>query len=418
MVKPVQHPISTLALVGVLIVSLLTACTLPQATPIPTTRPTDLGANLITDPVFPSLGYGVQVFLWWNAHTRARDLEDVRRMRFTYVKQIFGWRDIEPFADQPPDWSESDAVMDEITYRQIEVIARLGKPPDWALRTPTSPDDPPFDVERFGVYCGMLAERYKGRIAGYQVWNEPNLSREWGGYTPNAAAYVKLLKPCHAAIKAADPDAQVITAGLAPTGDWSANAVFDDMYLLHMFEAGVSDYYDVLGLNAPGYASAPETAPDAPELQGHRWQAFRHVEDMRAIQVQQGDGEKQIAILEMGWTTDARDTIMNNGTEVPNPYWWHAISEEQQADYLVRAYRYAALNWRPWMSLMITIYIPDPGWTPDREEYWWALSDAGFNTRYRPAYIDLANMERWINDVYMPAIDPGANPYTPMPPRP
>ncbi|NIN65171.1 MAG: hypothetical protein GTO63_10820, partial [Anaerolineae bacterium] len=31
---------------------------------------------------------------------------------------------------------------------------------------------------------------------------------------------------------------------------------------------------------------------------------FRHVEDLRQIMVGNGDGDKQIALLEFGWTSD------------------------------------------------------------------------------------------------------------------
>lgn len=378
-----------------------------------------LGAHLISERKLPSLGYGVQTFLWWNYHTRQRDVEFVRMMRFGWVKQIFGWKDIHPDAKVPPTWADADEVVAELDYRGLQVIARLGKPPDWAIRANPEPDQPPFDEAAFGQFCGELAARYNGKIAGYQIWNEPNLDREWLNQPPNAAAYVKVVAECARAIREADPQAVIITAGLAPTGTSSPQVIPDDVYLQQMFDAGVSAYYDVLGLNAPGYLLPPETPPSDPRLQGQRWQVFRHVEDMRAIQVARGDGHKQVAILEMGWTTDSRETVTDaSGAQVPNPYRWHAVSEEKQAEYLVAAYDYAAAHWRPWMSVMITIYLADPEWTPNNEEYWWALNDAGWETRLRPAYIALANAARSIDDQYLPPIAGDANPYTPMPPRP
>jgi hypothetical protein len=191
---------------------------------------------------------------------------------------------------------------------------------------------------------------------------------------------VKLLAPCYQAIKAADPNAVVISAPLAPTGTDAADVMSDQRYLEGMFVAGMSSYYDALGLNAPGYKWAPETSPDDPSLTGSRFFVFRHVEDMRAIQVARGDGAKQVAIMEVGWTIDSRDQIKDSqGNLIPNPYRWHAVSEEQQSDYLVGAYEYAAQHWRPWVGLMTTIYLADPKWTPDDEEYWWAISLPGTN---------------------------------------
>lgn len=385
----------------------------------PTPRPVDLGAGLVTEPKLPSLGYGVHAFLWWNETTRSRDLEFIRMMRFGWVKQIFGWKDIRPDPALPDSWTHADEVIAEADYRGVKVVARLGKPPDWAIRSgEIARGEPPFDAVAFGKFCGDLAARYKGRIAAYQVWNEPNLDREWLFRTPDAAAYVKVLAECYKAIRASDPAAIVITAGLAPTGTYTAQVTPDDIYLLQMYAAGAAAYYDVLGLNAPGYLLPVDAPPGDPRTDGQRWQVFRHVEDMRALMVAQGEGHKQVAILETGWTTDTRESVPGpDGTPIANPYRWHAVSEQKQAENVLAAYDYAAKHWRPWLSLMICIYLADPAWTPDNEEYWWALNDAGFNTRLRPVFFDLANSARYIDDQVIPAIDPSKNPYTPMPPR-
>src|SRR5258708_13761518 len=112
-----------------------------------------------------------------------------------------------------------------------------------------------------------------------------------------------MLEVCYKGVKAADPAAIVISAPLAPTGNNDQNAMSDVKYLEGMYSAGLSDYYDVLGLNAPGYKSPPDMSPDDPSLNGSRWFVFRHVEDMRKIMVNHGDGDRQIPILEVGSTT-------------------------------------------------------------------------------------------------------------------
>jgi hypothetical protein len=389
------------------LLTLLSACTAPAPpTPTMTPRPTNLGANLVTRPTYPSLTYGIQAFLWWNPTTRALDLEHVRQMDFGAVKQIFAWSSIQPVKDIPADWSHADAVVQEVAYRGLKVIARVDSPPDWALDKSGTPDAFPLNWGLWGAFCHDLAIRYQGQIAGYQIWNEPNLGREWFGQTPDAQGYVKLLKTCKEQIKEADPNAIVISAGLAPTGTLSASAVPDDIFLQRMYDAGLAQACDVLGLNAPGYKSPPDTDPGDAVLEGQRWQAFRHVEDMRAIQVANGDGAKQIAILEMGWTLD----------QIHKDYAWFAVTEAQQAQYLVGAYQYAAKNWRPWVGLMMMIYLPDPAWTENDEQYWWAIATPGYNPIMRQAFIDLANMEKQIGDTVIPARAAGANAYTPMPP--
>ncbi len=383
----------------------------------PTQRPTDLGAGLVTRRAFPSISYGIHTFLWWNQTTRPRDLEMVRLMRFDTVKQLFDWADIQPDPKLPYNWARADAVVDEAQYRGLRLVARLGLPPQWALLPPSDkPDDPPISPDALQTYCRDLAVRYQGRIAAYQVWNEPNLAREWAGRPPSPAGYVKLLKACYQGIKMGHSDALVITAGLAPTGNADETAMSDEKYLVGMYEAGAAAYYDVLGLNAPGYKSPPDVPPDDPSLGGNRWQTFRHVEDMRAIMVANGDGAKQIALLEVGWTTDPRDKVKDSsGKLVDNQYRWHAVSEEQQAKYLVGAYEYAAEHWRPWVGLIVTIYLGDPAWTPDDEQYWWSVTYGGYDIRTRPAFAVLAEMPRYVDDRVIPAVAPGDN-HTPLPP--
>jgi hypothetical protein len=94
--------------------------------------------------------------------------------------------------------------------------------------------------------------------------------------------------------------------------------------------------------------------------------------------VENGDGAKQVALLEFGWSSDSRPD---------SPYYWHMVSEEIKADYIVRAYRYAKEHWSPWIGLMSLIYISDHEWTPDDEQYWWAITYPGWpEFKSRPAY--------------------------------
>jgi hypothetical protein len=157
-----------------------------------------------------------------------------------------------------------------------------------------------------------------------------------------------------------------------------------------MYASGAASYFDALGVHAPGYGNPPERSPEDtaadPFWQSRVW-TFRRVEDVRALMVRNGDAAKQIAITEMGWTTD----------RINPTYSWYAVTEEQQADYLVRAYRYARDHWRPWIGLMTTIYIVDPFWTEANEQYWWSITrpvPPGDPPQVLPAYAALKTMEK------------------------
>lgn len=359
-------------------------------------------ADAITDPPFTSLTYGIQTFLWWDKSAAQLHMDWVRLMVFSHVKQIFAWKDIEPKKGEF-NFERADELLGELETKGLKVVARLSDVPQWAhpsvqgVKRVDYVDAPPDDLRDWADFCGALAGRYKGRIAAYQVWNEPNLAREWGGKPPDAAGYVALLKACSAAIRAADPQAIIISAGLAPTGTWNQQATPDDMFFQQMYDAGFQNHMDVAGVNAPGYNNPPEISPDEAEARGQqRFGTFRRVEDLREIMVRNDDVGRQMAILEMGWTQDP----------IHPDYSWFAVSEETQADYFVRAYQYAADHWRPWMGLMSAIYIPDPAWTPEREEYWWSVTvGKGFIGQ---AFLSLANMAKTCGERTIPARDPGS----------
>lgn len=381
----------------------------PTGTAVPETRSADIktptaGSKLTASPTsvslttpgtsqddlpFNSPDYGVHAFLWWRPNIAERDLTLIEGMGFDWVKQAFAWRDIESIEKGKYDWWRPDQIVDAVEQMGLKLLVRIDRQPFWAQEPNSDPKEntPPADLADFGDFCGALARRYQGRIAAYQVWNEPNLSREWGDKPPDPAEYTELLKVCYQAIKSVDPEAIVISAGLAPTGTGLPLAMPDTDFLQGMYDAGAAQYFDVLGLNAPGYKAPPETSPEEgennPEFGGGRWFVFRHVEDMREIMIANGDMGKQAAILELGWTTDT----------IHPEYAWHAVSEEEQADYMVRAYNYAAEHWKPWMGLMVAIYIADYDWTPeDHEQWWWAITLPDGTPR--PAYLALRDMEK------------------------
>ncbi|MCZ7667612.1 MAG: hypothetical protein M5U34_10545 [Chloroflexi bacterium] len=79
--------------------------------------------------------------------------------------------------------------MDAAEEAGLGLIVRIDRQPLWSVESlppeQITPHQPPVDYQDFGDFCGVLAARYRGRIAAYQVWNEPNLSREWGDKSPD-----------------------------------------------------------------------------------------------------------------------------------------------------------------------------------------------------------------------------------------
>ncbi|MCW5879526.1 MAG: cellulase family glycosylhydrolase [Anaerolineae bacterium] len=364
----------------------------PSRTPKPTKTPEPTAGPPPAPPKKPlkmeTPEYGAQAFLWWRPELAERDLLQVKDMGFGWVKQIFGWRDIEK-AKGDFDWSKTDHVVYTANrYGDLDLLIRVDHQPEWARKGCTLMG-PPENMQDFADFLTAVATRYKGRIRAYEIWNEPNLAREWCDQKPSPQQYAQMLKTAYAAIKKADPDAMVISAGMSPTGTNDNTAMPDDMFYDELYKVmgGKSDgYFDVLGVHAAGFRAAPEVSPeeaaaDKAKYGGERFFTFRRVEDIRKIMEKYGDAAKQMAVLEFGWTSD----------EIHPDYKWHAVTEQQKADYLVRAYQYAKKNW-PYMGLMSLIYIADPDWKPENEQYWWAITNPDGSKR--PAFDALKAMPK------------------------
>jgi hypothetical protein len=348
--------------------------------------------------VMSSPDYGMQVFLYWREEVADRDLKLVKEAGFRWVKQEIPWREIEGHAKGAWHWDIPDRMMDQIDAYGLKVVVRLGSQPAWASQTQLPAISPPNNLQDFYDYVYAVASRYKGRIEAYQIWNEPNLAREWGNRPPNPAEYTELLKIGYQAVKAADPQAVVISAGLAPTTRYDAEAMPDIHFVQGMYEAGAAAYFDALGVHAAGYKSPPEADPaevaadpvltngDNAPVELRRVYSFRHVEDIRAIMVRNGDTAKKIIILEFGWTVDPRPD---------SPYHWHAVTPEQQDKYLQRAYAYAQAHWQPWMGVMSLIYIANPQWDWHDEQTFWSVVYPGYpQLQTAPAYYGLLTMPK------------------------
>jgi hypothetical protein len=360
----------------------------PAASPVvsPAPSPSPLAGARVptTDPA-------IHVFLWGNPGTTARDLQLARDGGFHWVKQRFEWRNIEGKSKGSFEWNEPDRIVDAVSQAGLKIIARVDNQPQWAATSVQWPGTgPPDNPKDWTDFLSALAARYKGRIQAYEIWNEPNLDREWGNKKPDPSAYASMLKASYQAIKAADPDALVVSAGMSPTTDTSEHAIPDLEFIRQMYAAGARGSFDILGVHAAGYKAEPCADPgqvaQSPELTNHdpsppdlkRVYAFRHVEDVRALMVQLGDADKQLGVLEMGWTTDARPG---------SAYAWFAVDRDQQARNLVGAFQCARQLWQPWMSFMTIIYIPDPAWTQQDEQYWWSITNPDGTPR--PAYTAL-----------------------------
>ena len=98
---------------------------------------------------------------------------------------------------------------------------------------------------------------FMGGVAGLgpdaiEVWNEPNIDREWPHGQISGAAYTELLRASYTAIKNANRNVMVISAAPSPTGAESlypGAVVNDDNFIRQMAAAGAANVMDCVGIH-------------------------------------------------------------------------------------------------------------------------------------------------------------------------
>jgi hypothetical protein len=260
-----------------------------------------------------------------------RTLEMVRAMGAGWVVEYFPWAYHEPRPGRY-EWDHVDQVVDQAERLGLRVIARIDMVPAWARPPESTPKLlPPEYVDEYVEFLRQFARRYAGRLDGLLVWNEPNLSFEWGFRTVSADEYAALLRQAYVVVKAEDPQLRVVAAGLAPTLEESDQALSELIYLRQLYAAGAAPYFDALAGHAYGWQSPADEPPDPTRIN------FRRLELQRQIMVEEGDGAKPILVTEAGWND--------------HPHWTKAVRPAQRITYTLQALELAAAQW-PWAELV------------------------------------------------------------------
>jgi len=261
----------------------------------------------------------------------------------------------------------------------LRVIARVDRSPDWARRTNPSPTAPPDNLEDFGNFVYTLVSRYKGKVQFYQIWNEPNLTGEWGNRPVDVARYVELLRVAYRRAKEADPNAIILSAPLAQTLEKSEHNLNELDFLKAMYDRGAKDGFDILFANAYGFDKPPTDPPDPNVLN------FQRVRLLRDIMVQNGDGDKAIWLNEFGWNTAPADFP-------PAKLYWGRVSEQQQAEYTAFALQITQ-DW-DWLGVINLWFFRQVGdiSAKDSAEYFFRVVDVDFTPR--PVFFKLQEFSK------------------------
>lgn len=207
------------------------------------------------------------------------------------------WNEIEPTSGTL-SWEKADLVVKNYRDLNLRFLGVLGYAAAWAKDK--APADAP-SRESWRNWVSSLFARYKGKIIAYEVWNEPNGS--FWKPSPDVKAYRELVRVTGEEARKLQPSPRIFAGALAG---------FDPVFLEQLLEGGFARYFD--GVSFHPYPVRPEQSPEQNQLGeicDAFWNVLRH----------QGAGSREAWITELGWSTAPA-----------------GVSEEQQANYLLRAY--------------------------------------------------------------------------------
>jgi hypothetical protein len=113
-----------------------------------------------------------------------------RRTQVGWVRIDLPWSQVNP-APEVWDFGSTDAQVAAARAEGLEVLAILSRAPAW-LGGGERGTRPPADLDPWRQFVARAASRYAGRIAAYEVWNEPDFFDEGTGVGWNAAARLYL----------------------------------------------------------------------------------------------------------------------------------------------------------------------------------------------------------------------------------
>ncbi|MDX2075066.1 MAG: hypothetical protein SFZ02_01435 [bacterium] len=317
---------------------------IPTITTTPSPTNTQSGPTATPIPLLDASRIGLQLYSNVGQAEWEGYVQQAERTGVQWIKIQVNWAFLQP---------ESANVFNDqmqLFERQVETASRppnmrvllsIAKAPSWA-RTVNNEDGPPNNPQDLADFITFMLTKTKigGAIDAIEIWNEPNLIREWRGTLPfSGAGYMQLFAPSYNAIRAYSPTIQIITAGLAPTGQIGSDTVDDRTFLQQMYAAGLANYgADVfVGAHPYGWGNPPDARccdaiPDRGWDDNPKFFFIENIESVYGIMQASGHNTK-MWITEFGWAT-----WEGLPTEAPE-LWMTYNTARDQLNYTIRAFQ-------------------------------------------------------------------------------
>lgn len=149
----------------------------------------------------------------------AEDLARQRQLRAAATRLWVNWREIEPTKGLF-QWKALDEKVRIAREQGLEPWALVAGSPRHACRARELPEAAdslcPPRLQAYRTFLRKLADRYRGQIRYYEIWNEPDIEYYWTT-GPQAQEYAELLLASYQTIKPVDRQAQIVMGATAGT---------------------------------------------------------------------------------------------------------------------------------------------------------------------------------------------------------
>ena len=330
---------------------------------------------------------GAQAHLLWHRYEPADvdlQMDKAKAAGAGILRVDVGWASIEQDAKgNYNQWylKRLDAVVDKAEARGLKLLLTFWETPCWASTAPADIKQDcaggwwdrkvqrwaPHDAADYAEALSFVVSRYRGRVAAWEIWNEPN-HKDYFKADDVVARYADLVKAGYPAAKAADPGATILAGSLADA---------DFAFTRALLDRGMGGHFDAWSVHPySGDRSPLDPGPD----QWIQNSFVRGVPKVRETLLAAGE-DKPIWLTEFGWSTC---------TYRDGPSYANCVSPQRQADYLAEAYT----KMRSWSYVPVGIWfnIIDTSDAPgDRLENYGLLRHDGSE---KPAYGAFAAMSR------------------------
>lgn len=307
-----------------------------------------------------------------------RDLKD---LGVEWVRWDVDWAVVQPYSFVDYEWQATDRVVATAERYGIKSLGIIAYSPQWAQKgiCPNDKQCAPASPTMYARFASAVAERYKGKIDYWEIWNEPNLTGFWYP-KPSVETYVEMLKASYLAIKKVNPGAVVMTGGLSAADDDKEGNIAPITFIKSLYILGAKNYFDAIALH-------PYTYPVLANYDAC-WSSWQHMLSIRKIMEANGDAGKRIWATEYGAPTGGPgNKRQSNFLEFTyGSDHMSEVSQEEMARVVFSLYR----DNSSWMGPFFWYSLHDNGQENSTPENFFGL--VRYDGSKKPAYLTIKNI--------------------------